>query len=427
MPAPLLGLAFAITAALLLLALQPRIRSLRGLALPLLTMAFAAGLGVAYWVGIAGGAVAAGSEESGEILRLLRWTGAFLAAVLLLRIVVWYAFEVHLQRTRQLTVPSLLPAVVRGAGYMVVALFVISQAFPDIELAPLLATSAVTSLVLGLALQPILTNFFAGLVITLERPFRLHDWIQVGEHEGQVTRINWRTTHMRTRGNDTVIFPNANIAQERLVNFLYPHPLHLIKIEVGAHYKTAPYRVREALLAAAAEVEGILDRPSPDVYVREFGESAIRYQLRVWIDDMRPSQRIESDVRARIWAEFRRRGIVVPFPIRTLEISRPGRRGVRRVAELIVVAGVDSGRRLTLAEAPVTVGRLESCDLCLREPAASKEHLRILCDDSGWLLEDLGSTHGTLVNGAKVPSHRLADLDRIRIADTEMVFEINEP
>lgn len=428
MQAVLVGLAFVAAATLLLVALQPRTRSLHGLTLPLLAAAFALGLAVAYWAGISGiGLTAPASpEETRETLRLLRWAAVFLAAVLLMRMAVWYAFEVHLRRGRKLSVPPLLPSVVRGAGYLIAALTVTSLAFPGIELAPLLATSAVTSLVLGLALQPILTNFFAGVVISLERPFRLQDWIEVGDAEGQVTQITWRTTHIRTRENDTVIFPNATIAQERVVNFLYPHPLHLVRIHVGVHYKTPPYRVREALLEVARGVAGILDRPSPDVYVDSFSESSIVYELRVWIDDMRPALRIESDARSRIWEEFRRRGIVIPFPIRTLEISRPARRSADQSAALFVAAGPDMGLMLGVAAKPLTVGRDTTCDLRLREPAASKEHLRIVPTDGGWLLEDLGSTHGTSVNGASVESHFLKDMDRIQIAATEMVFEIDE-
>jgi len=425
MQAVLIGFAFVAAAMFVLLALQRRVRALRGLSFPLLVVAFALGLVVAYWLAAAEiWPAAVGTWGTAEILSLVRWTVAFLAAVLLLRMAVWYAFDVHLRRGRKLAVPALLPAVVRGAGYIIAALIVVSLAFPDTELGPLLATSAVTSLVLGLALQPILTNFFAGVVISLERPFRLQDWIRVGDSEGQVTQITWRTTHIRTRENDTVIFPNASIAQERVVNFLYPHPLHLLRIEVGVHYKTPPYRAREALLQAAAGVEGILDRPSADVFVADFGDSAIVYELRVWIADMGPARRIESDVRARVWEEFRRRGIVIPFPIRTLEVSRRPR-GDTAVpsAALVVVAGIDAGRVLSLTETPATIGRGESCDLRLREATASKKHFTIARSETGWMLEDTGSTHGTLVNGARVTSHPLQDMDRIRIAETEMVFE----
>src|SRR5262249_21345195 len=132
------------------------------------------------------------------------------------------------------------------------------------DVGPLLATSAVTSLVLGLALQPILANFFAGLVISVERPFRINDWIQVGDQEGRVVAITWRTTHLRTRDNDNIVIPNAKLADERVHNFYYPHPLHLLRVRVPVHYRHPPYRVRRVLADAAQGVPGVLDKPSAE-------------------------------------------------------------------------------------------------------------------------------------------------------------------
>ena len=134
-------------------------------------------------------------------------------------------------------------------------------AFPGLNIGPLLASGAVTSLVLGLALQPILGNFFSGLVISLERPFRIDDWIEYQGIEAKVVGITWRTTRLRTRDNDDLVVSNARIAQEDVKNFYYPHPLHMERIYVGVHYRTPPYRVKQALLRAAARVDKVLDKP----------------------------------------------------------------------------------------------------------------------------------------------------------------------
>ena len=91
-----------------------------------------------------------------------------------------YYFEIYLHAKRGMRLPPLLIGVSFLVAYLVVGLLIFRVAFPDVGIAPLLATSAVTSLVLGLALQPILGNFFAGLVITVERPFRINDWIRYG-------------------------------------------------------------------------------------------------------------------------------------------------------------------------------------------------------------------------------------------------------
>ncbi|MBV8200265.1 MAG: mechanosensitive ion channel family protein, partial [Acidobacteria bacterium] len=252
----------------------------------------------------------------------LSWTLLFLGLITILRLLGMFLFDVHLLGQRGVRLPPLLPAVAMSLVYLLTALVTLKLTFPAFDIGPLLATSAVTSLVLGLALQPILANSFAGLVISLERPFRINDWIRVGEHqEGRVVAITWRTTHLRTRDNDNIVIPNAKLADERVHNFYYPHPLHLERIRVPVHYKEPPYRVRRVLADCAAGVPGTLDKPSPDVYVIAFEDSAVLYELRVWIDDVANAPRIGSDLRARAWEELRKAGMSIPYPTRTLHVA----------------------------------------------------------------------------------------------------------
>ena len=263
----------------------------------------------------------------------LSWTLLFLGLITILRLLALLLFDVHLLGQRGVRLPPLLPAVAMALVYLVTALVTLKLRFPAFDIGPLLATSAVTSLVLGLALQPILANFFAGLVISLERPFRINDWIRVGDQqEGRVVAITWRTTHLRTRDNDNIVIPNAKLAEDRVHNFYYPHPLHLERIRVPVHYKEPPYRVRRVLTDCAAGVPGTLDKPSPDVYVIAFEDSAVIYELRVWIDDVANAPRIASDLRARAWEELRRAGMTIPYPTRTLHLAprAPSRRPERQ-------------------------------------------------------------------------------------------------
>ena len=220
-----------------LLALRRRHPLMRALGLPLSLVAFGLGVAIANVLGVGD------MGRGGGVLVAISW---FFVIVMVIRGVTYFGYEVLLRRQWDIEVPPLLPRVTRFFIYAISGATIVTVAFPDANVGPLLATSAVTSLVLGLALQPILTNFFAGVVISLERPFRINDWIQVGEHEGRVTQITWRTTSIRTRQNDTVILPNANMARETLTNYLYPHPLHMSRIYVGAHFLTPPHRVKAA-------------------------------------------------------------------------------------------------------------------------------------------------------------------------------------
>jgi len=359
------------------------------------------------------------------------WILLFLGAVTVLRLLGLYFFDVHLRARTGFQLPPLLPAVTMFVVYLIAAFVTLRLIFPKLELGGLIATSAVTSLVLGLALQPILSNFFAGLVISVERPFRINDWIRIGDFEGRVVAITWRTTHLRTRENDNLVIPNSKLADERVVNFYYPHPMHMERIKVGASYDVPPYRVRRALLESVVGVPGVLDKPTPEVYVLKFEDSAIPYELRVWLDDVANAPRIGSELRARIWEIFRKDGITMPYPIRTLEIARrprPREAGETdasrpRPARLFVTEGIERGRSIDLNGEPVTVGRSRTCTLVLTEPNASKEHLRIAWEDGSWVATDLGSSFGTKVNGRPATRAELSPFDRIAIGDTVIIFE----
>ena len=427
-----IGAAAATTLALsgLLWFLMRRLRLVERLAFPLKIATLVGGLKVFTLFDV--GAFA-------DLDRILTWALLFLLAIVVLRVAGLYLFDVHLYTHKGLRLPPLLPPVVMGLAYLITALVTIKVIFPEWEMTALVATSAVTSLVLGLALQPILGNFFSGIVISLERPFRINDWILFGETEGRVVDITWRTTHLRTRNNDNLVIPNSLIADQEILNFFYPHPLHMERILVGVHYRTPPYRVKQAMMDVADRIDTVLKKPSPAVYLLEFGDSAITYELRVWIEDFAHKPRILSHIKSEIWEEFRRRDIVIPFPIRTLEIeprvntleverARPMVEDpeVARPAKLYVARGPDRGRACHLHGQKVTVGRSTSCTMTLREPRASKEHLEIEWDEGAYVLTDLESHNGTGINGELVTSQVLRDFDRIEVGDTVIVFEADD-
>lgn len=360
----------------------------------------------------------------------------FLLSVALVRVLGLVLFDVYLQ-ARGVRLPPLLPKVAMGAIYVVAAVVIVRAIWPDAPMTALVTTSAVTSLVLGLALQPILGNFFAGLVISVEKPYRINDWISVDGVDGRVVEITWRTTRLRTRENDDLVIPNAEIANQQVLNYYYPNALHLIRIPVGVHYRTPPYRAKQALMDALENVPKVLKKPSPEVYLLSFDDSAITYEVRAWIEDVASEPRVSSHVRSEIWEMFRRRGITIPFPIRTLEIEpqarqlelvRPRREerqdGQPYPARLFVARGRDRGRILRLEGKTVKVGRSSSCDLTLEEQRASKEHFQIIwSDEEGYVLEDLQSRNGTKVNNRMTERQPLHSFDRIEVGDTVIAFE----
>jgi small-conductance mechanosensitive channel len=411
--------------------LSRRLRLVRQLSFALSIASVAAGLYVFQLIS---------GETSEWVYDALVWMVVLLIVVVVVKIIGLYFFQVLLA-SRGARLPPLLPKIAFATVYLLAILPTLKAVFPNTDFGALLATGAVTSLVLGLALQPILGNFFAGVVIMLERPFRINDWILFDDVEARVVSITWRTTHLRTRDNDDLVVPNSQIAGERILNYFYPHPLHMERIYVGAHYRTPPYKVKQAMVKAADRVSAVLDKPSVAVFLHDFSESSITYELRAWIEDIAEKPRIANELRSAIWEEFRRAGITIPFPIRTLEIEpRAGHlevsqaEGPREVAgepqptgSLVVIAGSDEGRRIELGSAMTTLGRSNECTVMLAEPLASSRHISVnWVEGSGYELADLESQNGTKVNGTKASKCQLADMDRIVVGDTVLVFEAHE-
>ena len=185
----------------------------------------------------------------------------------------------------------------------------------------LLTTSAVGAVVVGFALQDTLGNLFSGLAIQVEKPFKVGQWIAIGDREGQVQEITWRATKLRTKAGQFLVVPNGIISKEAILNYSEPIIPTRLEVEVGASYMTPPNDVKAALREALANSPLVLTTPLPDILVREFAGSAINYVVRFWVADYGLDQEAQDQVRTNIWYTLRRRNIEIPWPIQ-IEYSR---------------------------------------------------------------------------------------------------------
>ena len=213
---------------------------------------------------------------------------------------------------RQNRVPDRFPNIVQDAITVLLFGIVVSLILRD----RILATTAAGAVVLGLALQDTLGNLIAGLAIQVEKPFRVGHWVHVGGEDGLVSEITWRATKIRTKAGNFVIVPNSVLARDRIVNYSEPSPYTRIEVKVGASYDAAPNDVRATILDAIHDEPLISRDRDPDVLVKDFGESAITYLIRVWITDFDADDRAADRVRTAVYYAFRRRGIEIPYPIR---------------------------------------------------------------------------------------------------------------
>jgi len=208
-------------------------------------------------------------------------------------------------------IPERFPTIVQDA--IIIGLFAIVSTFVLDE--KFLTTSAVGAVVVGFALQDTLGNFFAGLAIQVEKPFRVGHWISIGGNEGQVEEVTWRATKLRTKDGQFLIVPNSIISKDAILNYSEPMIPTRLEVEVGASYLTPPNEVRAAITRAMANAPLVLPDPAPEVIVKGFGGSAIDYGAKFWIGDYADDIAARDQVRTNIWYEFRRQNIEIPWPI----------------------------------------------------------------------------------------------------------------
>ena len=179
----------------------------------------------------------------------------------------------------------------------------------------LLTTSAVGAVVVGFALQDTLGNLFAGLAIQIEKPFRVGQWVQFGDREGQVQEITWRATKLRTKSGQFLIVPNSVISKEPVLNHSEPTVPTRIDVEIGASYGVPPNDVKRAIHEAMANSPLVMKAPEPQVLIKAFGSSAIDYVAQFWIEDYAIDRTARDQVRTNLWYTFRRHNIEIPYPI----------------------------------------------------------------------------------------------------------------
>jgi len=194
-----------------------------------------------------------------------------------------------------------------------------------LELTGLLATSGIAAVILGFAMQDLLSNVIAGFSIHMTRAYRVGDWLLLGEkgERAEVTEINWRSTRLINNDHVSYELPNSDIVKNRIVNLNYPAPEHAIRLQIGLDYDVPPALAKQALLAAAVNAQGVIGSPAPVVFLCEFGDHSIVYELRVWMRNASLYNVTCDDIRTSLWYELKRRDIRIPFPIRSLEVRKP--------------------------------------------------------------------------------------------------------
>lgn len=246
-----------------------------------------------------------------------------LSTAVVIALVDRYLWDLYFEQRRQTVIPKFLRELVGLVIFLVALLLVLSFGYhAETQLRGLLATSGAAAIILAFATQNLLGGVIAGMAVQINKPYKVGDWLHVGEHFAEVMEINWRSTRLRTNDNIYLDIPNNEIVRTTIVNLHYPTNLHAMRIRVGIDYNVPPNRVKDALFRAAMSAKNVLPEPPVRIFLVDFGDYSVTYEIKFYMGDHSKINETNDSIRTNIWYELKRQNITIPFPIRTLEINR---------------------------------------------------------------------------------------------------------
>ncbi|RJQ45465.1 MAG: mechanosensitive ion channel family protein [Nitrospiraceae bacterium] len=232
-------------------------------------------------------------------------------------------FRDYIQKT-ELPIPTtglaygILKAVILITGFLIILSVL------GISITPLITALGVGGLAVALALQDTLSNLFAGIHILMEKSIRVGDFVKLESgQEGYVEDITWRTTRVRMLPNNMVIIPNSKLSQSLVTNYYLPEKRMSLLIPIGVSYSSDPEKVEKILIEEAkkgvGEIPGLLGEPEPFVrFIPGFGDSSLDFTLICQVKEFVDQYLAQHELRKRIFSRFKKEGIEIPFPHRTV-------------------------------------------------------------------------------------------------------------
>ncbi len=193
---------------------------------------------------------------------------------------------------------------------------------------PFIAGAGVAGIAIGFAAKDTLSNLIAGVLLIIDRPFEVGDRIEVwaapsgSSTWGDVIDIGLRATKIKTTDNIVIVIPNNEIMKRDIINYTIITSKIRVRINIGVAYDADIKKAKELIIKVAGFAEWIAKEPAPKVVVRNFGESSVDLQLRVWINDARKRMDTISYITDNIKTMFDKEGVEIPYPKRDIFIKR---------------------------------------------------------------------------------------------------------
>lgn len=232
----------------------------------------------------------------------------------------WFVYKLLARTSLDIGVRHAVGTIFRYV-LMVIGFMIILQ-FLGVDLSGLTIIASALGVGVGFGLQNVTNNFVSGIIILFERPIKIGDRIEVSNVAGDVVKISMRSTTILTTDNIAIIVPNSEFISSTVINWSHTDRNVRFNIPVGVSYKSDPETVKKLLMEVAKSHAGILKDPAPDVLLNEYGESSIKFTLRVWTSEYITQPHVlKSELYYSAFKKFKEHGVEIPFPQRDIHVK----------------------------------------------------------------------------------------------------------
>lgn len=244
--------------------------------------------------------------------------------------VLLYYYEQHIgKKTETKFDDTVIDFLNKFSGFIIYAFaIVLALDILGINVMPFIAGAGIAGIAIGFAAKDTLSNLIAGILLIIDRPFEIGDRIEVWSAPvgsatwGDVIHIGLRATKIQTTDNIIIIIPNNEIMRRDIVNYTHLTANIRVRVNIGIAYEANVQKAKEIISDVAGKADWILKNPAPKVVVKNFGESSVDLQVRVWIGDARKRMDTISFITDRVKDAFDREGIEIPYPKRHITIKQ---------------------------------------------------------------------------------------------------------
>jgi small-conductance mechanosensitive channel len=271
-------------------------------------------------------AIPLGADSEISLWDVVRST---IALAVLLSVALYLASLIEARiRTSQTLSPTVQVLFTKSLKTVLVSLAVIVAINSvGVDLTGLAVLGGLLGVGIGFGLQKIVSNLISGVILLIDKSIKPGDIISVSGTYGWVTALGGRYVSVVTRDGVEHLIPNETLISERVENWTHTQRRTRLKLDVGVHHESDLKEVIAICEDAARATARVLPEPEPKCLFIEFGDSALKLQLRFWIGDAQNGvQNVKSDVLIEIWQRFKQHGVRVPYPQRDLHVRSSAER-----------------------------------------------------------------------------------------------------